>query len=80
MSARDLTDVPGARIVLEAERAAVRVVSEPSRTLSADAMDELLAEMGAFVASRMLRAMDRQRVPHRVTVHLFVELDGEAAE
>jgi hypothetical protein len=75
-----MADIPGARIVLEAERTPGVTVREPSRTLSADALSRIIADMGGFVTSRMLRAMDRNAPPQRVAVHVYVELDGEAAE
>jgi hypothetical protein len=69
----------GAELDVEAERAEARVVHEPGRTLSSEAMDALGAEMLLWVTTRMLRAMDTGHIPQRVTVHLRVELDGKAA-
>jgi hypothetical protein len=40
----------------------------------------MIANMGMFVLSRMLRATERGDPPHRVVVRLEVQLDGKAAE
>jgi hypothetical protein len=71
--------MPGAGVDLEVERTERMAVREVGTTLSAEAVTELSEQMTMWVASRMLRAMDRGRPPRRVTVFLRVELDGQPA-
>lgn len=77
----DWADIPGARFAFEAERTPEAVERDgTARTLSSEAMSEMFSQIGAFVLSRMLRAMNRGQAPHVVGVHVYVELDDEAAE
>jgi hypothetical protein len=78
-TAAQMLAMGGAELTLEAERAEARVVDSPGRTLSREALDALVVEMGRWVGSRMLRAVNAGHMPQRVTVHLRVELDGKAA-
>jgi hypothetical protein len=78
-TAAQMLAMDGAELTLEAERAEARVVDSPGRTISREALDALVVEMGRWVGSRMLRAVNTGHMPQRVTVHLRVELDGKAA-
>ena len=69
----------GPDIVLEVERDPTKVVAEPDRTISAEAMDALGTEMTRWVLSRMIRATEAGRPPKRVAVRVAVKLDGEPA-
>lgn len=69
----------GPTMTFAVERTPARTVSEPERTLSAEAMETLSTEMTLWVATRLLRAMDAGRPTQRLVVTLSVEVDGRAA-
>ena len=81
MTEPNLADIPGSSITVEAERDPAALVRDgPERTLSNEALSQLIAQMGGWVASRLLRAMDDGHPPQRVTVSIHVELDGRPAD
>jgi hypothetical protein len=71
---------PGHSFTFEAERTPAHTVADPDRTLSADAVSALMAHIGSFILSRMIRAMDRGHPPQHLTVRVSVILDGEPAK
>ena len=77
----EMLAMDGPVMSLEIERAEAAVVRDKilGRTFSSEAMDELIRDMGVWVGTRCIRAMDAGRIPHRVTVQLSVQLDGEDA-
>ena len=71
----------GPDMTIEVERAEAAVVRDGHGvTLSREALEALGTEITLWVASRMLRAIDRGAPPQRVTVRVVVKLDGELAQ
>lgn len=74
----EVTNVPGARIVIHVDRD--EAVIEPGTVMSAAALDMLGRQMTLWVATRLARAMDRGQYPDKVAVSLRVKLDGRDAK
>lgn len=64
---------------IEIERDPSRVVAEPGRTFSAEAVDTLTKELELWVGTRLVRSMENDHVPRRLVVRVHVEIDGRPA-
>ena len=70
----------GPSIGLEVERSPLRVVSEPDRTFSEAAMEQLAKSVQLWIGTRVVRAISAGTLPKHLMVQVHVVIDGKEAE
>jgi hypothetical protein len=76
-AAERMMEVPGSRISMVVERSEARQRERPDLTISADALQALLDQLGMWVGTRISRRFSESgEAPQEIEVEVNVKLDG----